>query len=72
MLRENTFEQNLNFLTRKGIYNLMAGVLADTISYSIKVTVFRGTNKTDPVKRNEYGYKSTLVAVEHIHIKILH
>ncbi len=65
-LRENTFKQNLNLLTREGTYNLMACVLADTNSYSIKVAVFRGTDKTDLVKRNEYGYKCMLVAVKQV------
>lgn len=65
-LRENTFEQNLNLLTRDGAYNLMAGILADENSYSIKVAVFRGTNKTELVKRNEYGYKCMLVAVKQV------
>ncbi len=65
-LRENTFEQNLNLLTRDGTYNLMAAILADVNSYSIKVAVFRGTDKTDLVKRNEYGYKCMLVAVKQV------
>ena len=65
-LREKTFEQNLNLLTRDGTYNLMAGILADVNSYSIKVAVFRGTNKIDLVKRNEYGYKCMLVAVKQV------
>lgn len=65
-LRENTFKQNLNLLTRDGTYNLLAGILADANSYSIKVAVFRGTNKTNLVKRNEYGYKCMLVAVKQV------
>ncbi len=65
-LREDTFKQNLNLLTRSGSYNLMAGILADANSYSIKVAVFRGTDKTDLVKRNEYGYKCMLVAVKQV------
>lgn len=65
-LRENTFEQNLNLLTREGTYNLMAAILADDNSYSIKVAVFRGTDKTDLIKRNEYGYKCMLVAVKQV------
>lgn len=64
--RENTFEQNLNLLTRNGNYNLMASILADANSYSIKVAVFRGTDKTDLVRRNEYGYKCMLVAVKQV------
>lgn len=63
-LRENTFKQNLNLLTRDGTYNLMAAILADANSYSIKVAVFRGTDKTNLVKRNEYGYKCMLVSVK--------
>lgn len=65
-LRENTFAQNLNLLTRSGTYNLMATILADVNSYSIKVAVFRGTDKTDLIKRNEYGYKCMLVAVKQV------
>lgn len=65
-LRENTFRQNLNLLTRDGNYNLMARLLADANSYSIKVAVFRGTDKTDLIKRNEYGYKCMLVAVKQV------
>lgn len=52
ILRENTFKHNLNLLTRDGAYNLMAGILADNNSYSIKIAVFRGTDKTDLIKRN--------------------
>lgn len=65
-LRENTFKQNLNLLTRDGTYNLMAAILADINSYSIKVAVFRGTDKTDLIKRNEYGYKCILVSVKQV------
>lgn len=66
MLRENTFKHNLNLLTRNGAYNLMAVILADRNSYSIKIAVFRGTDKTDLIKRNEYGYKCMLVAVKQV------
>ncbi len=65
-LRENTFKQNLNLLTRDGTYNLMAGILADVNNYSIKVAVFRGADKTNLIKRNEYGYKCMLVAVKQV------
>lgn len=65
-LRENTYQQNLNLLTRNGTYNLMAGILADTNSYSMKVAVFRGKDKTDLIKRNEYGYKCMLVAAKQV------
>ena len=32
-LRENTFQRDLNLLTRDGTYNLMAGILADENSF---------------------------------------
>ena len=41
-------------------------ILADINSYSIKVAVFRGTDKTDLIRRNEYGYKCMLVAVKQV------
>ena len=65
-LRDSTFQENLNLLTRNGTYNLMAGILADTNSYSIKVAVFRGTDKTNLIRRNEYGYKCMLVAAKQV------
>lgn len=65
-LRENTFKQNLNLLTSYGTYNLMNAILSDVNSYSIKIAVFRGTDKTDLVKQNEYGYKCMLVAVKQV------
>lgn len=65
-LRDSTFKQNLNLLTRNGTYNLMAGILADTNSCSIKVAVFRGTDKTNLIRRNEYGYKCMLVAAKQV------
>ena len=65
-LRDNTFKQNLNLLTKNGSYNVMAGILADTKSYSIKVAVFRGTDKTNLIRRNEYGYKCMLVAARQV------
>lgn len=65
-IRESTFKQNLNLLTRNGTHNLMASILADTNSYSMKVAVFRGTDKTNLIKRNEYGYKCMLVAVKQV------
>lgn len=44
----------------------MTGILADSNSYSIKVAVFRGTDKTNLIKRNEYGCKCMLVAVKQV------
>lgn len=65
-LHEETFKSNLNLLTQSGKYNLMANLLADNNSFSIKVAKFRGTDKTELIARNEYGYKCLLVAVKQV------
>ena len=65
-LHDKTYRQNLNLLTRNGTFNLMANILSDANSFSIKVAVFAGTDKTRLVRRNEYGYKCLLVAVKQV------
>ena len=65
-LHEDTYRQNLNLLTRSGTFNLMAYILADANSFSIKVAAFAGTDKTKLIRRNEYGYKCMLVAVKQV------
>lgn len=65
-LNDETFSHNLNLLTQTGKYNLMAYILADNNSFSIKVAKFRGRDKTELIARNEYGYKCLLVAVKQV------
>lgn len=65
-LHDNTYLQNLNLLTRDGAYNLMASLLSDHNSFSIKVAVFQGTDKTKLIKRNEYGYKCLLLSARQV------
>lgn len=65
-LYEDTFKDNLNLLTQSGKYNLMAYILADNNSFSIKVAKFKSTDKTELVTRNEYGYKCLLVAIKQV------
>ncbi len=65
-LHEETFKDNLNLLTKNGTYNLMASILADSNSFSIKIAKFGGTDKTELITRNEYGYKCLLVAVKQV------
>jgi len=65
-VREETFLQNLNLLTREGRYNLLASLLADDNSFSVKVAVFAGKDKTRLIKRNEYGYKCLLLAAKQV------
>lgn len=65
-INEETYKHNLNLLTQDGKYNLMANLLADNNSFSIKVAKFRGTDKTELITRNEYGYKCLLVAIKQV------
>lgn len=61
-----SFEINLGLRLDNGQYNLMAGLLADTNDISIKVVTFRGKDKNDIIKRNEYGYKCLLAAMDQV------
>jgi len=61
-----SFEINLGLRLDNGQYNIMAGLLADTNDISIKVVTFRGKDKNDIIKRNEYGYKCLLAAMDQV------
>lgn len=65
-LNEDTYRHNLNLLTQSGKYNLMAYILADNNSFSIKVAKFKGRDKTELTVRNEYGYKCLLLAMKQV------
>ncbi len=65
-LHDDTFANNLHLLTQTGKYNLMANILSDNNSFSIKVAKFKGTDKTELITRNEYGYKCLLVAIRQV------
>ena len=65
-LNEETYKSNLNLYTQSGKYNLMANILADVNSFSIKVAKFKGKDKTELITRNEYGYKCLLVAMKQV------
>lgn len=60
---DKTFEANLGLLTKDKKYNILAELLADNNDISIKVVRFAGTNKTNLVKRNEFGYKNLFLAM---------
>lgn len=65
-LHDDTFKHNLNLLMQNGKYNLMAYILADNNSFSIKIAKFKGKDKTELITRNEYGYKCLLLAVKQV------
>lgn len=65
-VNEKTFNINYHLVTQEGKYNKMAFLLADENDISIKVAVFKGNDKTKFVKRNEYGFKCLLAAVDKV------
>ena len=64
MTLNNAFEQTLDLLTSTGQYNYVAFLLADENNVSIKVAKYSGTDRTDLISNNEYGYCSLLKATD--------
>ena len=56
----DSFAENLDLLTPDGKYNLNAFLLADQNSTTIKVAKFAGTNKTQLIENEDYGYCSII------------
>jgi len=65
-VNETGFEQNLGFYNKKGQFNLMAELLADKNNASIKVVSFRGKDKSEITKRNEYGFKCLALSMDQV------
>ena len=65
-INNESFEVNLGLRLDNGEYNIMAGLLADKNDISIKVVSFRGKDKNEIIKRNEYGYKCLLIAMDQV------
>lgn len=65
-LNPETFKSNLNLLTSNQKLNYMAYLLSDNNDISIKVVTFKGKNKNEIIKRNEYGFKCLLIAMNQV------
>ena len=65
-VNDEHFEENAGLKLENGKYNYMANLLADKNDISIKVVTFRGEDKSEVVKRNEYGYKCLLLAMDQV------
>ena len=63
-VNNDSFEKNNGLLTKDGKYNLLASILADNNNCSIKVVKFSGTDKSQMVSRNEYGYKCLVLSMQ--------
>lgn len=60
----NTFEKNMGLYCKNQKYNVLADILSDNNNYSIKVVRFAGTDKSEIIYRNEYGYKCLLLSMK--------
>ena len=66
-LNKDTFVKNLHLRTEEGNYNILALVLADNNQIPIRVSVFAGTSKADPLYSvKEYGNTCILYALDQI------
>ena len=65
-VNDDSFVENLGLKLDNGEYNLMATLLADKNDISIKVVTFKGTDKSNLVKRNEYGFKCLPIAMDQV------
>ncbi len=63
---QKTFDSNTGLLTKNGKYNLMAHLLADENDISIKAVVFGGKDKTNILRRNEYGGTCLITAMDRV------
>ena len=63
---DEKFEENFNLKTSDGKYNLIADLLCDENMNSIKVATFKGKDKSDYLKRNEYGFTCILYSMDQV------
>jgi predicted HTH transcriptional regulator len=65
-INDQSFLKNFNLVTFDGKYNILAELLADENMNSIKVAVFKGKDKSQFEKRNEYGYTCLLESLQKV------
>ena len=65
-ISEGSFFNNFRLKTPEGKFNILADILADNNMVSIKVAVFKGTDKSSFVKRNEYGNTCLLESLQKV------
>ena len=66
----DAFLQNLDFYTSEGKLNMVAYLLADTNSLSVRFAKYAGTDKCDLLETQEFGYCSLLKAMDKLWDKI--
>jgi predicted HTH transcriptional regulator len=62
----DSFEKNFEFFTEDGRYNMLAYLFADENSFSFRFAKYDGTDKSDIIENEEYGYCSLIKAMDKI------
>jgi len=63
-IADETFFENYHLLTKDGEYNYLAEILSDSNDIVINVATFASIDKTGYLKREEFGGKCLLLAME--------
>ena len=67
VLNRRNFKKNLGLLTKDGTYNLLAQLLSDDSKIPIRVSIFMGRTKADPLYSvREFGNTCLLISLEKI------
>ena len=65
VLKANTFEKNLKLRNKDGEYNLMAQLLSDNSHIPVRVSIFEGETKADPLfSVREFGNNCLLYTLD--------
>ena len=65
VLKENTFEKNLKLRNKDGEYNMMAQLLSDNSHIPVRVSIFEGETKADPLfSVREFGNNCLLYTLD--------
>lgn len=67
VLNKNNFKKNLGLLAHSGKYNLLAQLLSDDSQIPIRVSIFRGRDKTAPLYSvREFGNSCMLLSLDKV------
>ncbi len=67
ILNQNTFKKNLGLLTKEGKYNLLAQVLSDNSQIPVRISIFKGLDKTSVLYAvREFGNNCLLLTLDKV------
>ena len=67
ILNLNTYKKNLGLMNDDGKYNLLAQLLSDNSHITIRVSIFAGTKKSDPLfSVKEFGFMNLLLSLDKV------